>query len=572
MKSPEETDVERRLLVAILLSMAILFATPYVYQLFFPAPDPPPAVVMETEPRTPQEEGPAREGPDPLAELAGAELEVPVEGQVETLAVPRELRQENADVVLILDSRGAVIRSVRLKGYLDDHGDPLELVPQGLPPEFDRMLDVRTGNEVLDSRLREAVYEAESGPVAAVGGAVETTFTYRRGGLEVVKKVALPRNGFALQVSVEVRSDGQAIPVGLSLGTGLGQEPGGTTGDFALGRLAFRLADGVHDYDPGDLEAGVVQLEGSPTWIAVDSKYFAAAAVAPGQIRSVRLERREWVRDLGGSKPETIPLVSGSAGLQTGTTLVLFLGPKNSGVLEAVEGSLSELIDYGWFGLLVIPLLAGLKGIYGFVGNYGWAIILLTFGINLALFPVRYKQIVSMQKMSALQPKLRSIQDRYKRMKREDPRRQQMNTEVMALYKEHGVNPLGGCLPLLLQMPILFAFYRMLDSSIELRGAPFMLWITDLSKHDPYFVTPIVMGITMVAQQKMTPATGDPTQRKMMMFLPVVFTFFFLWVSSGLAIYFLFSNVFAMAFQVALQKLKPETMPGVGGAAKKAKA
>jgi YidC/Oxa1 family membrane protein insertase len=163
-----------------------------------------------------------------------------------------------------------------------------------------------------------------------------------------------------------------------------------------------------------------------------------------------------------------------------------------------------------------------------------------------------------MAKMSAVQPKLKSIQDKYKRMKRDDPRKQQMNAEVMALYKEHGVNPLGGCLPLILQMPILFAFYRMLYTSIELRGAPFMLWIQDLSKPDPYYITPIVMGATMVAQQKMTPATGDAAQRRMMMFLPILFTFFFLQVSSGLAIYFLFSNVFGMALQFLLQKFKPE--------------
>jgi YidC/Oxa1 family membrane protein insertase len=143
-------------------------------------------------------------------------------------------------------------------------------------------------------------------------------------------------------------------------------------------------------------------------------------------------------------------------------------------------------------------------------------------------------------------------------MKKDDPRRQQMNAEVMALYKQHGVNPLGGCLPLILQMPILFAFYRMLYAAIELRGAPFMLWIQDLSKPDPYYVTPIVMGLTMVAQQRMTPATGDAAQRRMMMFLPILFTFFFLQVSSGLAIYFLFSNLFGMALQFALQRLKPE--------------
>jgi YidC/Oxa1 family membrane protein insertase len=136
-----------------------------------------------------------------------------------------------------------------------------------------------------------------------------------------------------------------------------------------------------------------------------------------------------------------------------------------------------------------------------------------------------------------------------------------MNTEVMALYKENGVNPLGGCLPLVIQMPFLIAFYRMLASSIELRGAPFMGWIQDLSQHDPYYVTPVVMGISMVVQQKMTPATGDPTQRRMMMMLPVVFTFFFLNLSSGLVVYFLFSNLFAMMFQVLMQRLKTDDTP-----------
>jgi YidC/Oxa1 family membrane protein insertase len=267
---------------------------------------------------------------------------------------------------------------------------------------------------------------------------------------------------------------------------------------------------------------------------------------------------------------EAIPHAAAVVGIAGGGPLTLFLGPKSSDVLKTVDPSLPALIDYGWFGVLVRPLLVSLKFIHRFVGNYGWSIIILTFLINLALFPVRYKQMASMKKMSELQPKMKSIQDRYKRMKRDDPRRQQMNAEVMAMYKQHGVNPLGGCLPLLLQMPILFAFYRMLDMSFELRGAPFMLWIQDLSKHDPYFVTPIVMGVTMVAQQKMTPATGDATQRRMMMMLPIVFTFFFLYVSSGLALYFLFSNVFGMAFQWLTQTLKPD-LAKRGGRKKSAK-
>lgn len=561
MRSPEDADVERRLLLAILLSMAILFATPYVYQFFFPAPLP--AVEETTTLEVPATVAPAAE-----ANEASAKSEVPDTG-AETLAEPQQVRLENEDLELVVDNRGGILESARLKKFLDDEGRPLELIPQGLPAEFDRLLDVRAGNEALDVRLRDAVYAVETELVPGGGGKVR--LHYRRGGLEVSKELVLPRAGYVLEVNVSGRSDDQALPLGLSLGTGVGRIPGGTTGDFALAQVVFLQAGRVERYDAGDLEAGAVQIEGDLGWLALDSKYFAVAAVAGGLIRSARLERRDWNHTLAEGKPETLPLVAAAVGLRPDAHVQLFLGPKESAELKTVDASLTELIDYGWFAVLVVPLLAALKGIYAFVGNYGWAIILLTFGINLVLFPVRYKQIVSMQKMSALQPKLRSIQDRYKRMKRDDPRRQQMNAEVMALYKEHGVNPLGGCLPLLLQMPILFAFYRMLDMSIELRGAPFIWWITDLSKHDPYFITPIVMGVTMVAQQKMTPATGDPAQRKMMMFLPVVFTFFFLWVSSGLAIYFLFSNLFAMLFQAVLQRLRPELVPGAA-ATRKAKA
>lgn len=563
MRSPEDADVESRLLLAILLSMAILFATPYVYQFFFPAPLP------------------AAEEPAAVEEPAAAAARLPETGDsgergvvpeagLETQADPMQVRLENEDLQLVVDNRGGILGSARLKKFLDEEGQPLELMPQGLPAEFDRLLDVGTGNEALDARLRDAVYTVETEVHPGGGGKVR--LYYRRGGLEVSKQLVLPRAGYVLEVKAAGRADDESLPLGLSLGTGVGRLPGGKAGDFALAQVVFLQAGRVERYDAGDLEAGAVQIEGDLGWMALDSKYFAAAAVAGGLIRSARLERREWTHPSPAGKPETVPLLAASVGLRPDATVRLFLGPKQSAELEAVEASLTELIDYGWFAILVVPLLAALKGVYAFVGNYGWAIILLTFGINLVLFPVRYKQIVSMQKMSALQPKLRSIQDRYKRMKRDDPRRQQMNTEVMALYKEHGVNPLGGCLPLLLQMPILFAFYRMLDMSIELRGAPFIWWITDLSKHDPYFVTPIVMGVTMVAQQKMTPATGDPAQRKMMMFLPVVFTFFFLWVSSGLAIYFLFSNLFAMLFQAVLQRLRPELVPGAAAATRKAKA
>ena len=194
------------------------------------------------------------------------------------------------------------------------------------------------------------------------------------------------------------------------------------------------------------------------------------------------------------------------------------------------------------FEWLVVPLLGALKWMHGYVGNYGWSIILLTILINLVMFPLRHKSVVSMRKMQALQPQLKAIQDRYANLKVTDPARQKMNTEVMNLYREKGVNPASGCVPMLLTMPVLFAFYSLLSQAIELRGAPFGLWIHDLSQPDPYYVIPLLMGATMFWQQRMTPTTADPTQQRMMMFMPIDVQRHLPRLPSGLAIYYFVSN------------------------------
>ena len=184
--------------------------------------------------------------------------------------------------------------------------------------------------------------------------------------------------------------------------------------------------------------------------------------------------------------------------------------------------------------------------------------------MTLLLFPLRLKQMLSMKKMQVIQPKVKEIQERYKKYKKTDPKRAQMNQEVMALYKEHNVNPLGGCLPLIVQMPLLFAFYQLLAASIELRQAPFVGWIQDLSQKDPYYILPIVMGITMLISQKMTPMApgADPTQAKMMMIMPAVFTVMFLNVSSGLNLYFLCSNIFQIGFQKVAERWVGDSKSG----------
>jgi YidC/Oxa1 family membrane protein insertase len=218
-------------------------------------------------------------------------------------------------------------------------------------------------------------------------------------------------------------------------------------------------------------------------------------------------------------------------------------------VLAAVDRELVRAIDFGIFAFLVVPLLRALKWVNVYVGNYGWSIIILTIIINAVMFPLRHKSVVSMRKMQVLQPEMKAIQDRYAKLKMSDPARQKMNVELMNLYRERGVNPASGCVPMLLTLPVLFAFYSMLSVAIELRGAPFVGWIRDLSQPDPYFVTPILMGATMFWQQKITPTTVDPTQQKVMMIMPLMLSVMFLWAPSGLVLYWFVSNLWAIGQQ-----------------------
>jgi YidC/Oxa1 family membrane protein insertase len=214
-----------------------------------------------------------------------------------------------------------------------------------------------------------------------------------------------------------------------------------------------------------------------------------------------------------------------------------------------VDDELVRAIYFGFFAWLAVPLLGALNWVHGFVGNYGFAIIILTILINLAIFPLRHKSVVSMRRMQELQPQLKAIQDRYADLKVTDPKRQKLNTEIMNLYREKGVNPAGGCVPMLLQFPVLLAFYSMLSQAIELRGAEFGLWIRDLSQPDPYFVVPILMAASMFWQMKITPTAADPAQQRMMMIMPIIFSFMFLWAPSGLVIYWFVSNLWAIGQQ-----------------------
>jgi YidC/Oxa1 family membrane protein insertase len=230
-------------------------------------------------------------------------------------------------------------------------------------------------------------------------------------------------------------------------------------------------------------------------------------------------------------------------------TIPFFIGPKDFDRLRAADPQLVRAIDFGMFAFIVVPLMQALKWVNGHLGNYGWSIVVLTFIINVLIFPLRHRSMVSMKKMQAIQPEVKAIQDRYAKYKVTDPERQKMNSEMLALYKQKGVSPASGCVPMLLTMPILLAFYNLLNYAIELRGAPFVGWIHDLSAKDPTYVWPILMGITMFIQQRMMPTTADPVQQKIFLLMPVIFTVMFLSMPSGLVIYWLVSNVLTIGQQ-----------------------
>ena len=240
----------------------------------------------------------------------------------------------------------------------------------------------------------------------------------------------------------------------------------------------------------------------------------------------------------------------------------VFVGPKDLWLLEKEKPALEELVNFGFTGIIAKPLLFILQGLHRYVPNWGWTIVVLTLVINFALFPLKMKSWRSMQKMQKVAPEIRSIQDRYKKYSMNDPRKRKMNEEVMAIYSREGINPLRSCLPMLFQMPIWWALWRVLTGAIELRHAPWMGWIHDLSAMDPYYVLPVGMAITMYLMTKMTPQTTvDPSQQRMTQLMPLVMAVFFFRLSSGLNLYMFTSNLVGVGQQLYLNRAQPLPAP-----------
>jgi len=272
------------------------------------------------------------------------------------------------------------------------------------------------------------------------------------------------------------------------------------------------------------------------------------AANADKYYTTVLYNFKKGLNVVEGSEKDQIPIlfIKGSKDLNLGG----YIGPKQFVILNKINPGLTDLIEYGFFTFISKPMFALLSMVHTYLGNWGWAIVVLTLLIRLVLFPLTYKGMISMNKMKILGPKMKELQAKYKGDK------QKLNAHMMELYKKHGANPMGGCLPMILQIPVFFALYRVLQNAVELKGAPWILWIHDLAVMDPYFILPILMGLSMFLQQRLAPNNfTDKTQEKIMKFLPLVFTFFFVTFPAGLTLYWFVSNLFSIAQQAYVNKL-----------------
>jgi YidC/Oxa1 family membrane protein insertase len=554
--------MEKRVFLAIFLSFLILA----LYQAYVVPPPPvepaaatgqvarPPAAGAPQSPEPPATEGavttPAAQPAQPPA------VEVLV-GDTEA----RDIVVETDAVRAVFSTAGAVLKSWRLKHHLGSDGEPLELVPQQVPAALPRPFTLSTDDMALSDVLARALFQPSETGLALGPSPGTLSFAYRdASGLNARKTFHFQPEGKAYLLTVEAAVDVGALarPVALAWGPALGSGFHTNGGSYVLPRgLVFR--DGSVDRLYADDLIAEPRISGEFRFAGVEDHYFLVSVVRPETASvEVRLEPMMLPPlpsdDPAATNPER-QFVGFTVSAPGAATLPYFLGPKDFEELRVVDQQLVRAIDFGIFAAIIVPLLGALKAIYGYVGNYGWAIIILTIVINLAIFPLRHRSMVSMRKMQALQPAIKGIQERYAKYKITDPERQKMNQEMMALYKQKGVNPASGCVPMLLTMPILFAFYSLLSVAIELRGAPFFGWITDLSAPDPSYISPLLMGGSMMLQQHMMPSTADPTQRKIFMMMPVVFTLMFLWFPSGLVIYWLMSNLMAIGQQAITNRL-----------------
>ena len=479
---------------------------------------------------------------------------------------------ENDLYRVTFSNKGAVVKSWVLKKYKNDKGKELDLINPVTAPVLGYPLSLYSYDKDLEKKLNESLYVASA--TGAQSAPASVTFEYADGDTHVRKSFKFDHSSYVLGIETEVINKGGVVPAYPQWPGGFGDQTvlssyGGTRIDWQQNdEVTRKPAQSGGFLSSKKWVIGGQTYSGPFQWVGTVDQYFAALFMpdSPNDAAVVTLHTQiDIPRNL--DKPEEggrdkAPVLGVAVGNPSGITRErLFAGPKVVDVLESVQAqpngpTLRGILDFGFFGFISRPLFAWLKWTHQhWIPNWGWAIVFLTVVINLALLPLRISSMKSSLKMQKVQPQVKAITEKYKRYSLTDPRRSQMQQEMSALYKREGVNPVGGCFPLLLQMPFLFAFYSMLGNAIELRQANW-LWIHDLAAPDPVHILPIAIIVTMFITQKSTPQGGmDPAQQKMMqIFTPVMMGIISWNLSSGLGIYWAISNILGWVQQLGINQ------------------
>lgn len=524
--------MEKRAIIAVVLSLAFY----YGYTLLFPppvkieAPNSVPVQVAATSSQVTQSIPPSVV-PQPLPNAVAT----------------RDIQVDTDTFTAVFTNQGGTLKKLTLKKYREtsaSDGEAVSLV-SAMNPE-----GLALGTEAAAFGLQAATLYTSSVASLKISGAetkkLEFSWTSPQG-ISVKKIYTFSGDGYAITLDNQISNLGlNKVAGNLNLLLPVPAQPKTDLSRFETHDVVT-LDDGAFAKEAvKEIDKDPLQYSANIDWTGYADKYFLSAVLSKdNSIAAVKVSK-----GTGAFVDTTV--TSPSFELQPGQThqveYRLFFGPKGLDILKAQGQGLEKALDLGWFAALAKPLLYILQYFYNYTHNYGIAIIIITVIIKILFFPLTHKSYKSMKDMQKLQPKMAELKEKHK----DD--RDALNRSIMELYRTHKVNPLGGCLPMIVQIPVFFALYKALMFSIELRHAPFMLWITDLSAKDPYYVTPIIMGATMFIQQKMTPTSMDPIQAKMMLALPIVFTFMFLNFPSGLVIYWLVNNVLTIAQQAYINR------------------
>ena len=553
--------MDRNLLLVFLLLAVVIFASQFLMRRYAPQQPPSNAHPKEPiQPATPSTSPSARASAGEAAALptkAASPTEARKQAQSES-----EIVVENALYRVTFTNRGALVKSWVLKKFSDDQGRPLDLVHSSAAAKYGYPLSLWSYDESLRGKLNSVLYLPSSSSQVLTSPA-SLSFEYSDSSLTVRKNFRFDPS-YVVGVETSVFVDGRPAYAFPAWPAGFGDQS--NLQAYASSQFEYQWNNTTEHLLAKKVSGGNT-LHGSYDWAGVSSSFFAAVFIPdePGDVTVVTLHNVIDVAPDPSKPNETKPgdVLGAAVGRPGESRGRLFVGPKSLEVLEAVpvptvigaEKDLRGLVNFGSLGLIARPLFLWLRWTNQYLHNWGWSIVIQTLIITIALLPLRITQMKSALKMQRVQPQMKAIQEKYKKYGMRDPRKQDMQKEIAELYKREGVNPVGGCLPLLVQLPFLWAYYKMLGAAIDLRQAHW-LWIHDLSSRDPYFILPLVMVVSMFLMQKMTPQTGmDPAQQRMMNFMmPAMMGFIFFNLAAGLNLYYAESNVIMILQQAIMNR------------------